>query len=420
MALALTQSRGATSDELVMLTLAPELESNVVLVLSPEGPHREALTRALRLDGFQVLFIANATSVLEALAQYRPGSFLHDWGASPAGPQIAFHQKLARTPHWVRMCRVIFAPQVTPALGALAFDAGVKRVISYTSTTLTLVSELKMALHGLRNLATEQRLVHEIHVLGVSQYPGVQSLDALVREAHQKFGHDSVVKLEYGALRLREGKVQESRTIAETLLRDHPLNVRAANLLGNCMIKDGKLWDARIVLEAADLQSPFGFERLMLLGETCLQLGDHANSEKSFQQAVDLEGTRKEARKGLGRVKLDRGDLDGALAMLQESATEDEAAGLFNNAAVSAAKSGRLEESLRLYESALRVLTTDRLRPLVHFNVALALERVGRTQDAVASLRKALLIDPDYAKAQRQLKRLETLLGWSTAARKTT
>ena len=60
-----------------------------------------------------------------------------------------------------------------------------------------------------------------------------------------------------------------------------------------------------------------------------------------------------------------------------------------------------VEAAIEHYGQALR-LNAD--NPEAHFNLALALWRQGKRDEAMAHLREALRLKPDYAEAQAQLK----------------
>jgi tetratricopeptide (TPR) repeat protein len=78
---------------------------------------------------------------------------------------------------------------------------------------------------------------------------------------------------------------------------------------------------------------------------------------------------------------------------------------------VQAVRRGETEQSLRLYETAMAALRTDKLRPLVYFNIGLAHRRLGRFDEALRAFRAALKIDPQYQKAVQQIQEIEKQAG---------
>ena len=174
-------------------------------------------------------------------------------------------------------------------------------------------------------------------------------------------------------------------------------------------MKSGQMADAIAQLEAANSLSPYNTERLVMLGDAFFQTGDNAKAKSYYAQAMNLDSHAKDAQMGMGQVMVSEGDLNGALELLRNSASEDEAVAFFNNAAVLAVQKKKIGESFRLYESALKALKTDRLKPQVYFNLALAFKRLDKIEDALKACRRALKYAPDFDKAQRLGQWLEEI-----------
>jgi tetratricopeptide (TPR) repeat protein len=383
---------------------AKELKDKLVLVISAEGTHRENLGKALRTDGYQTNFVGNLTTVMDLLDDFRPGTLMHDWAAVQPSQATVFQQKLGKITDYSAMCRIIYAETITPALLALAVDCGIRRVLSYSASTLNLVNEIKMAASGMKGLSEIQHIVQSV-ANGDAKY-SQKEIDDTVERAHQQFNHDPVVRLEYGNLCYRRGATAEASQIAAGLIGEQPTNVRAMNLLARTLMKEGQLDDAVKCLEKANGLSPFNTERLCMLGDAFFKSGNNAKAAEAYGQAQALDPSNPDASKGLGLVRLSEGDVNAALDLLKNSASEEEAASFFNNAAIHAAKQGKLEESLRLYETALKALRTDKLKPIVYFNIALAYEKLGRTDDALKHIKRVLKYVPTHEKALRAEKRL--------------
>lgn len=386
------------------------LDEFQLVVLSSAGTDRDPIARALRLEGFKPTFISDADKVVELLSRTRAATLLHDWEAVLPAEGAKLHQRLSRFEEHSAVCRIIYTQAITPQLMALAADSGVRRLISYQTTIMNLVGEIKMALHAARNMNVLQAAIHKVNAGGDYAQGEV---DDNVRKAHEQFPNDPVVTLEFGNLCLRDGDVEHSHLIAERLLKKQPQNVRAMNLMARVLMKTGRHSEATKFLENANGLSPFNTDRLLMLGEAFLSQGEPEKASAYYGQAVAVDPENLAARKGLGAMRLQEGDINAALDLLRNSASEEEAAGLFNNAAVNAAKQGKDDESLRLYQSALKVLKTDKLKPAVYFNVALALARLGHYVEARKAVKRALKFDPKHVKAMRLKERLEQLKDWT-------
>src|SRR5579864_2400632 len=71
-------------------------------------------------------------------------------------------------------------------------------------------------------------------------------------------------------------------------------------------------------------------------------------------------------------------------------------------------KRGRCKKTLAVFDRALEYFPDD---CQLHFNGAVALEELGRADDALNGYGKCLAIEPDYADANYNLARLKELRG---------
>ena len=88
-----------------------------------------------------------------------------------------------------------------------------------------------------------------------------------------------------------------------------------------------------------------------MLGDAFYGSADLDAAMGYYQEAQKL-GDQSEAAAdcGVGKIKLAKGDVDGALELFKKSASEEEAAGYFNNAAVFAVKERKFDHSVKLCE----------------------------------------------------------------------
>ena len=173
-------------------------------------------------------------------------------------------------------------------------------------------------------------------------------------------------------------------------------------------------WDTAIkILEASDKLSPGNPDRLISLGDAFFGNGDIDKAMGYYQDAKeaneDLGIEENESSKKMATARLEQGEVDEAISLLRKSASEDEIASYFNNGAVMASKQELFDKAVSLYETAIKALQTDELKPIIYTNMAISLRRLNRIEDAKKAIRKALRIKPDYEKAKQQSKKLERL-----------
>lgn len=380
-----------------------DLLSRKVLSLCAQQ-NRELVRKTLAMANYKVSFISSLSEVTSAIAEFKPSVLVHDWAAVDETQTRKFHLNFSRTSTATELVRVLIVPDITPNLLAFANDALIERVYSYGSASLNLGAELDMVT-SVQDKSEIAQLVRESRSEGFKY--DQKKLDEKVEELYQKYPHDHKVKLEFGNLSFRQSKYAEALVLASDLVAREPQNLRAMNLMARAMMKQGQ-WDKALeTLEQAQILSPSNPERLVMIGDACYGKGDLNKALQCYEEAADLDPDMiPAAHRQMGQIKLEMGQVEEALNLFKNSVSEDESAGFFNNAAVAAVREGKPEQALKLYETAMRALKTNRLKPLIHFNIALSHRRLGDNESAVKHLKKALQIDPNYEKARVQLDQI--------------
>jgi tetratricopeptide (TPR) repeat protein len=361
--------------------------------------------RAMQAAQFKVSFISTLSDVTRAIADLKPDLFVHDWGAQEESQARQFHLKFGQSTSAIELGRIILVPEVSPPLIAFASDAMVEKFQPYSSVPLTLANEIRMMLDG-REASELHKFLRETRL---SSYRYNQKeIDLRVEALFESFPHDPRVKLEFANLELRQGHFGRALTLAQELLNREPLNLRALNLLARAKMKLGDWDEALQSLTRANALSPHNPIRLMMIGDALFGKGDMEAALTHYHQAMKLDAELvKEAGRQVGLIKLQQGELEEAVMFFKSAVSEDEAAAFFNNAAVQAVRLEQYEVALKLYQSALQTLKTDRLKPLIHFNIALSYARLKAFEEAILALKTVLRHDPHHAKAINLLEKVK-------------
>ncbi len=382
--------------------MTSEINQTLVVFVALQTGKRTSISKLLRSDGYQSDFVDDLKTAADRLATERPGVVVHNWGGIDPSQSIKFQRQITCATDLVGICRIVYAEVLTPQLLALVSDCGITRVVCHAATLLHLATEIKMAHTLTRNLT-------ELHILarkfrGGGEYNQYE-VDQAIKRAHAAYPNDPGVTSEFGNLMARSGRLPEARQIAEKLIEENPANVRAMNLLGRVILASGQIDEAIAVLKAADLLSPLDGERLLLLGEAFLQKGDSTGAAKAYGEALLSDPEAKEAKKGLAMAKLREGDINAAVELFRQSVSEDEAVGLFNNAAVIATKNGNQDQGIALYRAALLAARSNELKSVIHYNLAISYERHGDGTKCREHLDLAVKINPKNDKARRKRSR---------------
>ena len=382
-----------------------ELNQKQVLILMKEGPTRSLFSKALNANGFKVDFCSSMNDALELLNALSAGLFIHDFESTDKTQAIQFQQRFARLDTYNSLIRILYVLEITPQVLALANDAQIRRVVGYSTNAETLAGELKMLTKTGNAVMDLQRKIKELAAAGPSK---AAEIEELIDQVYTSFSHDPQVRVEYAGACVRRGKLDDAKTHATEVLRKDPHNVRAMSILSRVLMKQGKMDEAIQVMEKANGLSPSNSERLIALGDAFFQKGDNKKAKGYLNEAISVApDAAAEAKKGLGQIALSEGDATAALDLLVNSCTEEESAGFFNNAAVAAKRAGQDDKALQLYESAMKALKTNKLKPLIFFNIALVYYDAKKYEQALKAIKQALRIDKTYEKALRLKDKLD-------------
>lgn len=376
-----------------------EVNLKQVLVLMKDGATRQSFAKALTASGFKVDFCSSMNDALELLNALSAGILIHDFEAFDKTQATQFQQRFARLDTYNSLIRILYAQEITPKVLALANDAQIRRIVGYTTKPEVMAEEIKM-LTKTGNATNElQRRIRELATQGPSK---AHEIDELIEQAYTTYKHDPQIRVEFAGTCVRRSQLEEAKNIVSDVLRGDATNVRAMSILSRVLMKQGKMEEAIQVMEKANGLSPSNPERLIALGDAFFQKGDKEKAKGFFSEAASVApDAAVAANKGLAQIALSEGDATAAVDLLVNCCTEEESAGFFNNAAVAAKRAGHNEKALQLYESAMKSLKTNKLRPLIFFNIALVYYDTKNYEQAAKAIKQALRIDKKYEKALR-------------------
>ena len=294
---------------------------------------------------------------------------------------------------------------VTPSLIAFSNEAFIEKVIDYNAAKLNLATTLEMVVNN-----DDNKMVYDIFKASklTSGDYSQKEIDLMVESAFTNYPHDRNAQIEMANLNLRRDQIDEAYTLVKPIFDEDASNLRVMNVLSRVLMKKSMWSEAMALLSKADKIGPNNAQRLLLMGDACYGIGISIKaSNTTTKRETKTSELRDEANRSMSRVKLSQGDIEGALDLLQNGVSEEEAAGVFNNAAVAAVKDRRFQDAIKLYENALRALKTDTYKHIVYFNLGLSHRRVGNTSQAIENIKRSLEFKPDFEKAINQLDQIQ-------------
>lgn len=371
-----------------------------ILFVAPQNFNRQNFKKSLVMMDYHVDFVSNLQDVFPAISNFSSSVLIHDWSATDPSQARRLHHSWPSS--YSGIIRILVVEQIIPSLIAFGNDAGIHKIVSTAEATINLATAIDMVRSSLESNSF-RKLMRDI-TTGQVEYTQ-EKIDEEVAKAFEQFGHDQSVRLEYGNLMMRQESYGKAEDIALDLTSKDPNNLRANNLLARVMMKT-KRWDqATQILQTANSLSPLNGERLLMLGDAFYGSGDLDKAMGYYQEAHELGAKHEDqANCGIGKIKLAQGHVEEALELFKQSASEEEAAGYFNNAAIFSVRNHRYDEAIKLYKTALKALKTNKLKAVVYTNLGLAYKKKQDLTKAEAMIDRALKYDSQYEKAKEQKK----------------
>jgi Flp pilus assembly protein TadD len=342
------------------------------------------------------------SDALAAFVVKRPDIVVYDWSVSDMQESCAFLQKLRKSGGCRGVPILVFAKELSAQLVAIGTEYGFTKVLTERSLAKTLSPAIESILSDLaRPSSLRTQLLRLDSAFEKKAYGEV---DRLVEDFYHLHPEHPRAVVEYSNLCIRRGNWTKASQVAQTAREKFPDNLRVSNLSIRIAMHEGDKAGALALLEKSDLLSPKNIERMVLFGDVFRASGDNDSARAFYDQALEVDPQNPEARKGLGVVELSEGDINSALDLFRDSASEEEIGGFFNNTAVLAVREMQFEKAVRLYKAANRALNSKVLKAKVTFNLGLAYRKWNKQDEAVRAFCEAVDLDPAYEKAQKVIE----------------
>lgn len=157
----------------------------------------------------------------------------------------------------------------------------------------------------------------------------------------------------------------------------------------------------KAISETGHAEAEFYFH----LGQAYWSAGRLDDAIRVYRQAVERKPGYESALSALGDSLLRRGDVDGAIALLEPASKKfPRSPGILNALAVAYGQKKRMGDAYSVLSQAIEA---DSGIPLSWLNFGVCLEQKGEWSRAESSYRNAIRLQPDFDRAARYLKKLQ-------------
>jgi len=217
---------------------------------------------------------------------------------------------------------------------------------------------------------------------------------------------DDNARLAIAHVYLSYGQFKDAIPYLESYIQHRPDTARAYQLLGRACRRVGQYAKAIDVLRKGVQLDPQNYEAHFDLGASLARTGETDKAIEQLQEAKKLKPEGSEAAYELGLLLMKknaqlaaRGELEN-FGQFREQTDQRMRAGVPNNQGNDLMEQGHVREAVAAYEEAVRM---DPGNAPFHYNLALALAKLGDHQGERWALQDAIQADPHFAKAHNQL-----------------
>ena len=218
---------------------------------------------------------------------------------------------------------------------------------------------------------------------------------------------------------LNQSQPEDSLNHLRNYVMHKPSDAEGLEVLGEALKNSSHFDEATSVLTRAIDANPSSYKAHYDLGVVLGRSGKTANAIAELQTAIKLKPEESEARYQLAQMLSKSGDRDAArlqfaaFARLKDAEEEQTKAAFLGNQGNDQLKAGRNREAVENFRSAVALAPHD---GKLHFNLAIALLRVGDTAGEERELKEALKLDLHFPQAHNELGSLYLMQGQLPAA----
>jgi len=203
--------------------------------------------------------------------------------------------------------------------------------------------------------------------------------------------------LDEALLLCRQGRLAEARKMLERLVAATPRHAEALHLLGLVHGRLGRHRDAVAALRKAVDLAPMNVEAALQLGDCAVQAGDTDTATAAYDRVARLAPNDPRPHYNMGVALMRAGRSDAAAASFEQAlAIEPTLAQAHSALGSLRIDAGDAPGAVALHRRALEI---DAVHPEFHNNLGVALDKLQRHEQALASFDRALALAPSYVEA---------------------
>lgn len=306
-----------------------------------------------------------------------------------SGPQLIqrIHQKLPTTPV------IIISSLITDEDAPLLQEVGIDSVLTKPIDKAALSKQIVSVIQQDRVPTSADAMANKIQaLLEANQYE-----EALIIK--QKLIDNTEVpdlykKKALAFFAFADKNYIQARDYAVIVIKGQSQSIAMLNFIGKCFMKLGDHHAALRCLDKAQQMSPMNIQRLCDIAESSSEAGMHDKAKATLEAAKKADDGSVKVKEAAAKVHLNAGEVSEAKEAMQNLGTLSNIIAYMNNKAVACALSGKVEESMAIYQKTIDSLPRDRKeqKAIITYNLALAHVRSQDLTKAKDNLKMSLVL----------------------------
>jgi tetratricopeptide (TPR) repeat protein len=331
-----------------------------------------------------------------------------DWNAKGPNSGMCAFNRLRHDPRFAAVPILVISGFVDRNDFRLLEEFALTRLVEKPFTSGVFIEAIQSLQHELDWVHAHEKPLRKL-LLGPesTSMPRVKKMHKLLQSAP----YPAPLLLMFGRYLSREKRWSEARNFLQDVVREDRGNVLALNELGKVLHASGQHREAISVLKEADTLSPDNLKRICHLGELHLHQCELDDARQKFERVLNMDAGWERAQKG---HDLTLNALEYLHQKSETGSVPQSFASLMNTIGISKVHSGRLEEGIEHYESALHFIREPELRAKVMFNMGLGYLRHRVEEKALLwFMRSAKSGGTQFAKANAYVADLTQRTMWT-------
>ncbi|HYX36541.1 MAG TPA: tetratricopeptide repeat protein [Oligoflexus sp.] len=271
----------------------------------------------------------------------------------------------------------------------------------------TIRSQIKGLVKDYLNVSPVRKML--LAVESARQSDHIPQAAEMLERLLEKQADNQRVVVELAECYILQNEWGRAETLLKGFINTEDCYARIKHLYARCRLKNGDHAGAIASLKGAQLISPYNVERLIELGNIFLKVDKPEEAEAAFGEVLNFAPGSKEAKIGKSTSKMLMGEVNDALALLNEFASPRELSAVFNTAAILAIRQKRYDAGFELYQKALQILSKKpKLVARILYNMGIGYVKFGKPEKGLKCFEKSAEADPDFADASHNIKILKT------------